>query len=41
VICTGDKRVLQRILMGEPELKSKLKNLKVDGSLRMELIFKE
>jgi len=40
VTCIGDNRIVQRILVGKPELKRE-KNLKVGGSLRMELILKE
>jgi len=40
VTCIGDKRIVQRILMGEPELKRKLKKFKVAGRLRMELKLK-
>lgn len=39
--CNGDKRIVQRILVGKPEWKWEFKNLKVGGSLRMELILKE
>jgi len=38
VTCTGEKRIAQRILMGKHELLRTLKNLKVSGKLRMELI---
>jgi len=41
VTCIGDKRTVERILMGKPELKGKLENFKVDGRIRMELNLKE
>jgi hypothetical protein len=37
VTCIGDEEIVQRILMGKSEFKKKVKNLKVDGSLRKEL----
>ena len=41
VTCTGDDRTVHRMLIGKPEFKRKLKNLKVGGSLRKELILKK
>jgi hypothetical protein len=40
VSCIGDKIIVQKILVGKPELLRKIKKLKVGGRLRMELILK-
>jgi predicted transcriptional regulator len=41
VTCIGDRRNIQRILMGKLELKGKLKKLKLYGSLRLKLILRK
>jgi hypothetical protein len=38
VSCIWDKRIVKGILVEKPEWKWEFKNLKVGGSLRMELI---